>query len=30
VISESGNMSNFDLGVSLDEHKSASKRLLDL
>jgi cytosine/adenosine deaminase-related metal-dependent hydrolase len=30
VISESGNMINFDLGVSLDEHKSASKRLLDL
>jgi len=30
IISESGNMCNFDIGISLDEHKLASKRLLDL
>ena len=30
VISQNGHLNNFDLNLSLEKHKVASKRLLDL
>jgi len=30
IISQNGHLNNFDLNLSLENHKSASKRLLDL
>ena len=30
IISQNGHLNNFDLNLSLEKHKAASKRLLDL